>query len=97
MKPITNDKIKTLNGVLFYMTVVDLPTRRIYWLPQTWQNVTADAMTINPFEEILSVLHANNNELMKDKGEPGYDKLHKLRSLIEMTNLNFIRNAEHEL
>ena len=53
-------------------------------------------MTINRFEEILSVLHANDNELLKKQGEPGYDRLHKVRPLLTMINAQFKRNAEPE-
>lgn len=38
----------------------------MYWSPQTRQAAVANAMTVNQFEEILSVLHTNGNELMKD-------------------------------
>ena len=53
-------------------------------------------MTINRLEEILPVLHANDNELMKKQGEPGYDRLHKVRPLLTIINAQFKRNAEPE-
>ena len=49
--------------MLLHMSVVHLSTRRMYWSPRTRQDSVADVMTINRFEEILSVLHANDNEL----------------------------------
>ena len=64
--------------------------------PLTRQDSVADVMTINRLEEILPVLHANGNELMKKQGEPGYDRLHKVRPLLTIINAQFKRNAEPE-
>ena len=58
--------------------------------------MVADSMTINRFEEILSILHTNDNELEKKKGEPGYDRLHKIRPLLTLVGLAFQRCAEPE-
>ena len=96
IKSITNPEIRAVIGILFYMSVVHLPTRRMYWSQLTRQDSVADVMTINRFEEILSVLHANDNELLKKQGEPGYDRLHKVRPLLTMINAQFKRNAEPE-
>ena len=57
----------------------------------------ADLMTLNRFEEILSLLHVNDNELMKKKGEHGYDSLHKIRPLIKVISSNFENCSEPEL
>lgn len=78
------------------MSVVSLRTRRMYWSAKTRQPIVADTMTVNRFEEILSVFHANDNELMKNKGERGYDRLHKIRPLIEMIASSFQECAEPE-
>ena len=69
-------------GICFYMSVVSLPARCMYWLPKTREAAVADLMLLNRFEQILSLLHANDNELMKKKGEQGYDRLHKVRPQI---------------
>ena len=50
---------------------VSLPVRRMYWSPKTRVAAVADLMLLNRFEQILSLLHANDNELMKKKGEQG--------------------------
>ena len=68
----------------------------MYWSRSTRQGSVADVMMLNRFEEILSVLHANDNELLKKQGEPGYDRLHKVRPLLTMINAQFKRNAEPE-
>ena len=89
MKQISVKEMKILVGICFYMSIVSLPTRRMCCAKKTRQSAVADAMTINRFEDILSVLHASDNELMKKKGEPGYDKLHKIRPLLDLISQNF--------
>ena len=65
----------TFVGISFYMNIVNLPARRMYWLLKTRVAVVADFMPLNRFEQILSLLHANDNELMKKRGKQGYDRL----------------------
>ncbi len=48
------------------------------------------------FETILSLLHLSNNELQPAKGEPGFDKLYKVREFLTNLNRNFNNNAEKE-
>ena len=94
---ISVQKMKILVGICFYMSIVILPNRRMYWSAKTRQPIVADAITVNRFEEILSVLHANDNELIKQKGEPGYDRLHKVRPLLDILHISFQSCAEPEL
>lgn len=49
----------------------------------------AKAFTKTRFKKILENIHLNDNETAQPKGSPGYDKLHKLRPLIEHLNANF--------
>ena len=80
-------------GIILYSPLVEgpVPTRA-----ETRQPAVANAMTVNRFEEILSVFHVNDNGLMKGRGERGYDRLHKVRPLIELVNRAFKANAEAE-
>ena len=43
-------------------------------------------MTVNRFEEIKRFLHLNDNTKYVEKGQPGHDKLHKVRPLIDALN-----------
>jgi hypothetical protein len=40
-------------------------------------------MSRNRFENILRFLHFNNNENLIPRGQPGYDRLFKLRKIID--------------
>uniref|UniRef100_A0A1I8N2Y9 PiggyBac transposable element-derived protein domain-containing protein n=1 Tax=Musca domestica TaxID=7370 RepID=A0A1I8N2Y9_MUSDO len=46
-----------------------------------------NALPRNRFEKIKQFLHFNNNAAQTEKGQPGYDKLYKVRPL-----LNFIKS-----
>ena len=79
-----------------YMSVIHLPGRRDYWTEATRQKFIADAMPVNRFEQILSILHANDNELEAKRHESGYDRLHKVRPLIKIIQGNISDCAEKE-
>lgn len=97
MCAVTVEDMRVFIGIILYMTIVELPFRRMYWSPGTRQALIADAMTCNRFEEILSVLHVNDNELSKERGQPGFDRLHKVRPLIDQLNMNFLNCAHREV
>lgn len=93
MEAVHLEELVVFLGISCYMSIVDLPSRRMYWSPGTRQPVVAEAMTVNRFEAILSVIHMNDNVLMKERGERGFDILFKIRPLIEKLNLNFSKCA----
>ena len=39
---------------------------------------------------LAAVLHAKDNELLKKQGEPGYDRLHKVRPLLTIISGSWI-------
>ena len=78
------------------MSILDLPFRRWYWSLNTRQDIVADSMTVNRFEEIFSLLHCNDNTMQKQRDEEGYDRLFKIRPIIARLNDNFRKNAERE-
>ncbi len=49
-------------------------------------------MSRNRFYAISRYLHFNDNELATHCGSPGYDKLHKIRPILETVELTF---AQH--
>jgi hypothetical protein len=50
----------------------------------------------NRFENIVRALHISNNRLQPAGGDAGYDKLYKVRKLLDMLNKNFKANAGME-
>lgn len=55
-------------GIVLYMSVVDLPIRRMYWSANTHQADVASCMMRNSFDEIMSIFHGGNNVEAKKNG-----------------------------
>ena len=71
------------------MRVHKLPNRRIYWGTFTNVPVISETMTRNRFDEILSILHFNDNNLASPSTLPDHNKLHKIQPVIEFFNARF--------
>ena len=97
VSPVSKSDLRIFLGIGFYMRIVDLPFRRMYWSAVTRQNIVSENMSCNRFEQILAIIHLNDNELMRDRGDAGYDRLHKIRPLLEKLNVQFEACAEKEM
>lgn len=69
-------------GILVLHTVTPCRNFRMHWNPNVGNSIIKDTLTINEFEKIREFLHFNDNTSQKHFGEPGFDKLHKLRPVI---------------
>ncbi|XP_040064667.1 piggyBac transposable element-derived protein 2-like [Ixodes scapularis] len=69
--PLSVPKMRKFIGIVLYMSVVDLPFRRMYWSANTRQADVANCMTRNTFDEILSLIHASHNNEEVKKGDDG--------------------------
>ena len=66
------------------MGIEKFPNRRMYWNPVTLSKVISESnMTRNRFDELLRVLHFNNNAFQKNPGEVGCNCLFKLQPIID--------------
>lgn len=85
--PVTLPEIQAFIGMLILMGLHRLPNIRLYWSsdPLFRVNEIADVMTCKRFEKIMKYIHLNDNQKMAKRGEPGFDKLYKVRPLIEGT------------
>lgn len=96
VKPVRSEEIRKFLGIILYMSVVSLPFRRMYWSRLLRQSRVADCMTRNRFDEIISLFHASNNDDEKKKGEDGYDRLYKIRHILDRLNEKFQEATEME-
>lgn len=78
------------------MGIVSLPARGMDTKDKS-SSCCKSELTSNRFEEILSLLHSDDNELMNNRGEPGYDRLQKVRSLMNIISESFENCVEPEL
>ena len=74
------DEIKLFLGIIIAMGLHKLPRLEDYWSSDSLLGVPSiiDGMPIDRFKVLLRNLHLNDNEKMKKRDDPNYDKLHKL-------------------
>ena len=78
------------------MGIHKLPNCRMYWGRKTCVPFIADTMSRNRFEEVLSILHFNDNEQLQKHDAPNYDRLHKLRPLLNHFRTAFKNTVQPE-
>jgi hypothetical protein len=89
--PTTENEVRLFLGINLFMSVKKLPSYRNYWSssPDLHDSHISDLMTVKRFSFLLSHIHANDNSLMPKRGEDNFDKLYKIKPLVEMLNKKF--------
>ena len=89
--PVTEEELRVFLGINIIMGIKQLPSYRDYWSsnPQLRDSYISPLMTVNRFGWLLSNFHTNDNTLALKAGDPGYDKLHKLRPVLDTLGKNF--------
>lgn len=92
---ITKDETKAFVGLLFLMGLHQLPEIYLYWSsdPLFYVRPIAEVMTVKRFKKILQALHLNDNETMPKRDSPDYDRLYKIRPLVNILNNAFQTEA----
>ena len=83
-------------GILMYMSIVSLPNIRLYWRASLRNDMVANVMSRDRFEQIVSSLHLSDNDLQPARDSPVYDRLYKVREFTTNLARNFERHAEIE-
>ncbi|CAF5067979.1 unnamed protein product, partial [Rotaria sp. Silwood1] len=65
MAPMTESDFYQLLGFLFYSLLVKLPCKGDYWTLQSVQTMISDNISHNRVDELLRMLHFNDNTLIK--------------------------------
>lgn len=88
--PTSVDEIKAFVGMTIMMGIHVLPSIDHYWSSDPFLRVNeiADVMPIKRFKKLLENIHFNDNSTQKPRTDPQYDKLHKIRPIIDMLNAN---------
>lgn len=89
---ISYSEIKQYVGILVFMGVVKMPATRLYWSNNFRYNKIADVMSRNRFSTINRYFHEEDNTTTKGPGCVNYDKLHKVRLL-----LNILQSNMHDI
>ncbi|KAJ8927228.1 hypothetical protein NQ314_020350 [Rhamnusium bicolor] len=74
-----------------------MPSYHMYWGEATRYSPIADTMSRNRFDKLRNFLHLNDNSKMNPHNDPKYNKLFKVRSIIDSVRANFatIEAEEH--
>lgn len=91
--PTTPSEINTFLGINLLMGIKRQPSYRDYWssLPGLHDHYISTLMNVNRFGWLLSHMHLNDNSVHPKRGFPDYDKLYKLRPMIEMLSQTFLK------
>ncbi|XP_044755093.1 piggyBac transposable element-derived protein 4-like [Coccinella septempunctata] len=100
-KKTNEEEMKAFLGINIFMGIKRLPSIKDYWSSneEIRDNYISSIMPRNRFMWMLGNIHLNDNYKQPKKGEPGYDKLYKLRPLLDKLQYtyNFYYDAdEHQ-
>lgn len=85
---VTLDEMKAFIGCLIVMGIHQLPALKHYWSSDPFLRVecVASVMTADRFKKIIENIHCNDNETQPHKSDPAFDKLHKVKPIVELLN-----------
>lgn len=88
---LTVDELKAVFGILIIMGFHSLPSLRMYWSGDHNFHVPriAKIMSLKRFLKIIRFIHLNDNSCMPNKDNPNFDRLYKIRPLIQHLSKTF--------
>ncbi|KAJ0000608.1 hypothetical protein NQD34_012450 [Periophthalmus magnuspinnatus] len=92
----TPSEMEQFIGLHILMTVVRMPSYRLYWQTATRYDPVATVMGRKRFDHLRTYIHMNDNTNVKQKGEPGYDPLFKVRPVLEKVRANCLKVEPEE-
>lgn len=86
--PLTVQELKSYIGCLILMGIHPLPRLENYWSsdPLLGYKGVYEVMNSKKFKKITEALHCNDNTQCPPRDSPDYDKLYKLRPVIDFLN-----------
>lgn len=78
---VTEVDLKRYLGIMTSITIV--PNIRQYWSENLENHVIKNTMTVNTFEKIRQFLHFCDNDSYIPFGQPGHDRLFRIRTVLE--------------
>lgn len=86
-------ELKLLLGMIIIMGIHKLPAYSDYWSSDCLLGVPSivSGMPLDRFKVLIKCLHINDNNKMKPRSDPDYDRLHKLRPLFPKLKMNILR------
>lgn len=92
--PTTPEEIEVFLGLNLVMGIKKSPSYKDYWssAPDMKDVYISSFMPLNRFGWHLNNLHLNDNVLMPKKTDDNYDKLYKIRPMLDALKINFNKN-----
>ena len=83
---VSQQEMRAFLSVLIYLGVCRLPRLGLYWTTKFPLDVhgVADVMSINLFQQLFRCLHLADNSAQIPVGQPGHDRLFKVRGLLDL-------------
>ena len=91
-KKVTVEELRAYFGFMLLMGLYPKPATSDYWRRDPFVNYApiADRIPRDRFYEIQRYLHFADNSLLPQRGEPGYDRLGKVRPIMEQLQKKFL-------
>ena len=92
---VTKNEMKAFLGILVAMGCHQVPSLEMFWSSDPLFRIEpiASIMTRVRFRKILQALHVNDNSQAPSRDDVMFDKLHKLRPMIDMLNNGFQKQS----
>lgn len=89
---LTKEELHAFLGILIFMGFHELPSMRLYWSDDENFHVEriSRVMPLKRFLKILRLLHLNDNSNFVPKRSTNYDKLYKLRPLLDHLSQKYL-------
>ena len=86
MKQVSPEEIRLVIGVILFMGIVKLPTRRMYCQEATHVPLISESNTENRFTETISMIHFNDNSIVNGNET---NRIFKIQPLVDAPKPNF--------
>ena len=86
---VNSSSVRKYIGIVLTMGYVGMDSIRDYWSKQYGLKEVMNTMPGKTFEKIKSILHFAPNAEAKPPGEDGFDRLHKIRPIMNELRKNF--------
>ena len=88
------EELRAYFGLRILMGIVKLPALSMYWSKDTAlnQHEVTSRISRNRFQEITRYIHFADNSTLTQRGQPGYDRLGKVRPVMKALKERFLAN-----
>lgn len=85
-----NYDIQKFLGICIFNSVLSTSNNRDMWNDVIGNDIVKETMSQKSFEKLRSTLHFNDNSKQPKAEDPNYDKLYKLRPVLDYLNKKFL-------